>query len=75
MSDIKAMEIIKKICIIGHFGVNKNLLNGQTIKTKIIARQIIHKLGKENVKEFDSSGGKKNSYKVFVCSCKIDKKI
>ena len=74
MSDIKAMEIIKKICIIGHFGVNKNLLNGQTIKTKIIARQIIHKLGKENVKEFDSSGGKKTAIRFLFVAVKLIKK-
>ena len=27
---------MKKVCVIGHFGFGENLLNGQTIKTKIV---------------------------------------
>lgn len=49
-----------KICIVGHFGFGKNLLNGQTVKTKIIASEIEKRCGKENVKLVDSSGGIKN---------------
>ena len=46
-----------KICIIGHFGFGQNLLNGQTIKTKIITAEIENKFGKENVLLLDLAGG------------------
>lgn len=46
-----------KICIIGHFGFGQNLLNGQTIKTKIITAEIEKKYGKENVLLLDLAGG------------------
>lgn len=46
-----------KICIIGHFGFGQNLLNGQTIKTKIITAEIEKKYGKENVLSLDLAGG------------------
>ena len=48
-----------KICIIGHFGFGQNLLNGQTIKTKIITAEIEKKYGKENVLSLDLAGGVK----------------
>ena len=30
----------KKVCVIGHFGEGKVLLNGQTVKTKIITEEL-----------------------------------
>ena len=49
---------IKAVSIIGHFGFGKDLLNGQTIKTKIIAKELDVKLGLENVIKTDTHGGK-----------------
>lgn len=50
---------MKKIGVIGHFGFGKNLLNGQTVKTKIITKEIINQVGNDEVACLDTSGGKK----------------
>ena len=31
---------MKTACVIGHFGFGRNLLNGQTIKTKILTEEL-----------------------------------
>lgn len=57
---------MNKICIIGHFGFGKMLLNGQTIKTKIITEEIENRFGKENIVLLDLAGGvKKIPYFLF----------
>lgn len=48
---------VKKICIIGHFGFGQTLLNGQTIKTKIITEEIEKEFGAGNVMLLDLAGG------------------
>ncbi len=48
---------MRKICIIGHFGFGKVLLNGQTIKTKIITEEIETQFGKDNIVLLDLAGG------------------
>lgn len=48
-----------KICICGHFGFGKELLNGQTIKTKIVAAELDRVYGQENVIKIDTAGGVK----------------
>lgn len=48
----------KKICVCGHFGVGKNLLNGQTVKTKILTDCFKEKFGAEQVITVDTHGGK-----------------
>ena len=48
---------MKKACVIGHFGFGKNLLNGQTVKTKIVASEVESVFGKENVLKIDTHGG------------------
>lgn len=50
---------MKKIAIIGHFGFGENLLNGQTIKTKILTDVLKEKLGEENITSIDTHGGAK----------------
>lgn len=47
----------KKVCVCGHFGFGQNLLNGQTIKTKIVAEELERVLGKQNVFKIDTAGG------------------
>ena len=49
----------KRVCIIGHFGFGENLLNGQTVKTKIITKELENQLGKDEVSKIDTHGGKK----------------
>lgn len=50
---------MKKASVIGHFGFGENLLNGQTIKTKIVTEELEKQLGKDNVKKVDTHGGVK----------------
>lgn len=48
---------VSKICIIGHFGFGQNLLNGQTIKTKIITSELEKKFDSSNMFLLDLAGG------------------
>lgn len=48
---------MKTVCVIGHFGFGCSLLNGQTIKTKIVADEIEKKIGKEDLVRIDTHGG------------------
>lgn len=50
---------MKRVCIIGHFGHGENLLNGQTVKTKIVTKEIVKELGKKEVSCIDTHGGMK----------------
>lgn len=47
------------ISVIGHFGFGLQLLNGQTIKTKIVTNELESIYGSENVKRHDTHGGVK----------------
>lgn len=57
---------MKKIAVIGHFGFGKNLLNGQTIKTKILTEALKEQLGEENITCIDTHGGVKALIKIIV---------
>lgn len=59
---------MKKITIIGHFGFNQNLLNGQTIKTKTIAFELEKMYGCKAIKKIDTRG---NVIKRFFSFVKI----
>ena len=48
---------MKSVSIIGHFAQGRVVLNGQTIKTKIIADQLENIYGKENVRRIDTADG------------------
>lgn len=56
---------MKKVCIIGHFGFGENLLNGQTVKTKIVTKEIVKELGKKEVSCIDTHGGVKALISAF----------
>ena len=47
-----------KIGVCGHFGGNKIFLDGQTVKTKIITKELEKKFGDNEVKKVDTFGGK-----------------
>lgn len=49
----------KGICVVGHFGEGLNLLNGQTVKTKIVTNEIENAFGAKNVYKVDTHGGVK----------------
>lgn len=46
-----------KASILGHFGEGANLLNGQTVKTKIVTEELKDKLGQDQVLKIDTHGG------------------
>ena len=48
---------MRRVAVIGHFGLGLNLLNGQTIKTKIVAAELERAFGKEEVFKMDTHGG------------------
>lgn len=56
---------MRKVGIVGHFGDGKNLLNGQTIKTKIITDELIKQYGDNEVKHVDTHGIKKAPIKKY----------
>lgn len=61
---------MKKVCIIGHFAFNKEMLDGQTIKTLNLYRALVDELGKDNLSCIDTHGGKKILPKLFFKSVK-----
>lgn len=56
---------MKRLCVVGHFAFGKELLNGQTIKTKIITEELEKQLGKSEVATVDTHSWKVNPCKVF----------
>lgn len=48
---------MKKIGILGHFGLGHNLANGQTVKTKNIYQALCNVYGINNISIFDTHGG------------------
>ncbi len=60
------MKENKKAAVIGHFGKNKNFLNGQTVKTKIVAQELIKRLGDSDVTCIDTYGGMKATPKILL---------
>lgn len=48
---------MKKVVVVGHFGFGHDLLNGQTIKTKIVANEIEKNVGINELKKIDTRGG------------------
>lgn len=57
---------MRKIGVIGHFGHGLDLLNGQTIKTKIVYEELISQYGGNEVLTVDTHGGIKTLVKLPV---------
>lgn len=51
------------VSVLGHFGEGVNLLNGQTIKTKIITEELQRQVGMDQILKFDTHGGWKTLLK------------
>ena len=51
------MSSKKRVCVVGHFGFGQDLLNGQTIKTKVITAELEKRLGADQVIKIDTHGG------------------
>ena len=52
-----------KISVLGHFGHGVDLLNGQTVKTKIVTEELENQLGADTVLKYDTHGGIKTLLK------------
>ena len=52
-----------KICVIGHLAKGLNLLDGQTVKTKIVTEELQNRFGEEQVLTVDTYGGRKTLFK------------
>lgn len=63
-----------QVGVCGHFALDINLLNGQTVKTKIITDELKAALGSNNVYIVDTYGWKKNPLILFANCCKLIKK-
>lgn len=50
---------MKKACVVGHFGFGRDLLNGQTIKTKNVTLELEKKFGEDRIIKIDTHGGLK----------------
>lgn len=62
------MKQLKAISVIGHFGKGRTLLNGQTVKTKIITDELCKQFGDVEVIKFDTAGGRSALLKApFQC--------
>ena len=48
---------LKKVAVIGHFAFGKDLLNGQTVKTKILADELEKQFGEGEITRYDTHGG------------------
>lgn len=67
---------MNKIGVCGHFGGDRNFLDGQTVKTKIITKELEKEFGDNEVKKVDTFGGKRRLVPIIlnlinlVMSCK-----
>lgn len=52
-----------KAAVLGHFGEGVTLLNGQTVKTKIVTKELQNRLGQDEVLTIDTHGGAKTLLK------------
>lgn len=64
---------LNKVCVCGHFAFGDNLLNGQTVKTKIITSQLEQKLSEDEVVKLDTHGTKKLIALPFMLCSKLSR--
>ncbi len=57
----------KKILVIGHFGGDKNFLDGQTVKTKVLTEELL-KTGKYEIHKVDTYLNSVNKFKLLFIS-------
>ncbi len=57
------VQKLKKVCVLGHFGKGQNLLNGQTVKTKIVTEELQRQFGEDEILNVDTCGGWKTIFK------------
>lgn len=57
---------MKRVCVCAHFGEGKELLNGQSIKAHIVANELEHRLGGDQIIKIDTHGGYLSTIKLIV---------
>lgn len=57
---------MNKIGVCGHFGGDRNFLDGQTVKTKIITKELEKEFGDNEVKKVDTFGGKERLVPILL---------
>lgn len=57
---------MKKVVVIGKFGLKDNILDGQTVKCRTIYNELLDKYGESKVIMIDSYGWKKKPLKLFL---------
>lgn len=62
---------MNRIGICGHYGGNKNCLDGQTVKTKIITKELQKDFGSNEIKIVDTYGGKKRLLPIVFSLIKL----
>ena len=62
-----------KVGICGHFGKDKEFLDGQTVKTKTLAKVLIHTYGENQVKLIDTYGWKKKIIHLVIACIRLVK--
>ena len=55
-----------KVGICGHFGEGKNLLNGQTVKTKVMTKELIRYFGQSEVVSLDTHNWNYNPLRLLI---------
>lgn len=66
---------MKKVCVIGHLAYGKNYLDGQTVKTKIVTKELKQQLGKDEIMTIDTHGGSKKLLKLLFQLPHVMKKV
>lgn len=56
---------MKKVAIIGHFGGNENFYDGQTVKTRIFAKELEGALTENEVIRIDTYGWRKHPFRLL----------
>ena len=64
---------MKKAGVCGHFGFGRSLLNGQTVKTKVVTEELKKRLGDDQVVVADSCGGIKAMPRMTIDVLKLFK--
>lgn len=65
----------RKLFVIGHFGFGKELLNGQTVKTRILSDELKRQLGDDEVICVDTHGSKLKLIKTLLSLFGIAKRV
>lgn len=65
----------EKVGIVGHFGFGYDLLNGQTIKVKILFHEFQKQLGTESTMAVDTHGGAKKAPAMIAGTIKCSSSV